>query len=72
MGRLVVSLVLAILMLAFASQNMHETKVRLIFGPAVEAPMILIVSLAFVTGFAVAIFAFLVRGPKKSQYEDEY
>ncbi len=72
MAKLVVSLILALLLLVFSSQNMHETKVRLIFGPAVEVPMILIVSVAFICGFSVAVFAFIVRGSKKDRYEDDY
>jgi len=68
--RLVISLIFAIFLLIFASQNMHGTEVRFIFGDAVEMPVILALAGAFIAGFALAIFYFIVRaGSKKS---DEY
>ncbi|MBF0588384.1 MAG: DUF1049 domain-containing protein [Magnetococcales bacterium] len=73
MGRLVFSLIVAILLLVFASQNMHEAPIRVVFGPTVELPLILIIAVGFISGFSVAIFAVIIRGSKKnSHYEDEY
>ncbi|MBF0357370.1 MAG: LapA family protein [Magnetococcales bacterium] len=73
MVRLVVSLLFAIFLLIFASQNMHEIVVRFVFGEPVEMPMILAVAGAFVCGFALAIFTILVRsGDKKGADEFDY
>ncbi len=55
------SFLVAVLLLIFASQNMHETAVRLIIGPPVTLPLILILAGAFITGFALAIFSRWVR-----------
>lgn len=70
MAKLIVSLLFAIFLLIFASQNMHEVEVRFVFGEAVEMPMVLVVAGAFVSGFALAIFTLIVRGGKKN--EDPY
>ncbi|MBF0610890.1 MAG: LapA family protein [Magnetococcales bacterium] len=73
MARLVASLILAILLLIFASQNMHAVSVRLVFGSPVELPMIMVISGAFVAGFAVATFVHIVQAArrKKSDTDDE-
>ncbi|MBF0370613.1 MAG: DUF1049 domain-containing protein [Magnetococcales bacterium] len=68
MVRLVLSLIFAIFLLIFASQNMHEIEVRFVFGEAVEMPMILAIAGAFVSGFALATFNFILR--RGSRYED--
>ncbi|MBF0447315.1 MAG: LapA family protein [Magnetococcales bacterium] len=71
MIRLVFSLIFALFLLIFASQNMQEVEVRLVFGEPVEMPMILAIAGAFISGFALAIFTVLVRSaPKKD--DDEY
>ena len=73
MVRLVISLVFAIFLLIFASQNMHEIEVRFVFGEPVEMPMILAIAGAFVSGFALAIFTVIVRsGDKKSDDDFDY
>jgi uncharacterized integral membrane protein len=72
MVRLVLSLVFAIFLLIFASQNMHEIVVRFVFGEPVEMPMILALAGAFVSGFALAIFTILVRSEKKSSDDSDY
>lgn len=71
MVRLVASLILAILLLIFASQNMHSATVRLVFGSPVEIPMIMVIAGAFVVGFAVAIFMNIVLVAKKHPPGDE-
>ncbi|MBF0429536.1 MAG: hypothetical protein HQL94_11485, partial [Magnetococcales bacterium] len=47
MVKLVFSLILAILLLIFTSQNMHVISVRFVFGSPVEMPMILALLGAF-------------------------
>ncbi|MBF0187796.1 MAG: DUF1049 domain-containing protein [Magnetococcales bacterium] len=61
MARLLLSLILAIFLLIFASQNMHEIEVSLIFGKEIELPLILVIATSFLCGFAVAVFNFIVR-----------
>ncbi|MBF0283529.1 MAG: hypothetical protein HQL51_03625 [Magnetococcales bacterium] len=63
---------MAILLLIFASQNMHLVSVRLIVGSPIDAPMILVISGAFIGGFAVSTFLHIVRVSKKGRPgEDE-
>jgi uncharacterized integral membrane protein len=45
----------AMLILIFASQNMHDVEIRLIFGSPIAVPLILIITGAFVGGFIVAV-----------------
>jgi uncharacterized integral membrane protein len=72
MVRLMFSLVFAIFLLIFASQNMHDIVVRFVFGEPVEMPMILAVAGAFVSGFALAIFTIIVRGDKSRNDDSDY
>ena len=71
MVKLVLSLILAILLLIFTSQNMHEVLVRTVFGPPVEMPMILALFGAFIVGFAIATFRNIVRATKQSEFGDD-
>lgn len=48
------SIVGAMLLLIFASQNMQAVEIRLIFGSPIEMPLILIIMGAFICGFVVA------------------
>lgn len=64
MVRLVLSLILAILLLIFTSQNMHTVELQTVFGPPIELPLILAVLGAFVAGFVVATFQSIVRRSK--------
>ena len=72
MVRLVVSLIFAIFLLIFASQNMHEIEVRFVFGEPVDMPMILAIAGAFVCGFALAIFTIIVRSSDKKDDDFDY
>lgn len=47
-------LIAAMLVLIFASQNMHSVEIRLIVGPPVMMPLIVIIMGAFVVGFVIA------------------
>ncbi len=49
------SIVGAMLLLIFASQNMPEVEIHLIFGSPVKMPLILIIVGAFIGGFIMAI-----------------
>ena len=72
MVKLVVSLILAIILLIFTSQNMHLVAVRFVFGSPVEMPMILAFLGAFVAGFAIATFTHIVRGSSGKSHEEEF
>ncbi len=50
------SLVGAMLVLIFTSQNMQDVEISLIFGTPVRMPLILIIVGAFICGFGVATF----------------
>ncbi|CAK0757353.1 Magnetosome protein MamL [Gammaproteobacteria bacterium] len=50
------SLIGALLVLIFASQNMHQVEIRLIFGSSFTMPLIAIIVGAFVGGFILSIF----------------
>ncbi len=66
-----VSLLLAVLLLIFASQNMHETPIRFIVGPSVTLPLILILAGAFIAGFALATFSQLVRKSGRNRFHND-
>ena len=70
MFRLISSLVFAIFLLIFASQNMHGIEIRFVFGEPVEMPMILAVAGAFISGFALAIFTVIARDGGKNGDDD--
>lgn len=72
MVKLVFSLILAIMLLIFTSQNMHVISVRFVFGSPVEMPMILALLGAFVAGFAVSTFNHIVRVSGKKPSEDDF
>ncbi len=65
MGKLIVSLILAILLLIFSTQNLHPVWVRFIVGPAVQLPVIVILAGAFVAGYALAVFSQIIKGARK-------
>lgn len=71
MVRLVLSLILAILLLIFTSQNMHPVMLRTVFGPPVELPLILALLGAFVVGFVIATFRQIVRISGKGKAADD-
>lgn len=65
MGKLVFSLILAILLLIFSTQNLHPVWVRFIVGPAVQLPVIVILAGAFIAGYAAAMFSQIIKVTKK-------
>ncbi|MBF0416679.1 MAG: LapA family protein [Magnetococcales bacterium] len=65
------SLLLAILLLIFASQNMHAVQIRLIVGPPFDLPLILIISGAFIAGFLLSTVNHLARKVMRIRRRDE-
>ncbi|MBF0123860.1 MAG: hypothetical protein HQL60_00830 [Magnetococcales bacterium] len=65
------SLLFAVLLLIFASQNANDTQIRFVFGPPVAMPLILIIAGAFVGGMAAATFGRLVRKLGRNQFRGE-
>ncbi|MBF0110523.1 MAG: LapA family protein [Magnetococcales bacterium] len=66
-----VSLILSILLLIFASQNMNTVQIRFIVGPTIEMPLILIISGAFICGFVLATFNQLARKTLRNRRRNE-
>ncbi|MBF0626956.1 MAG: LapA family protein [Magnetococcales bacterium] len=71
MTRTFISLLLSILLLIFASQNMHTVQLRLVVGSPVELPMILIISGAFICGFILATVNHLARKVMRSKRRND-
>ncbi|MBF0621338.1 MAG: DUF1049 domain-containing protein [Magnetococcales bacterium] len=61
----IVYLIIAIFVLAFASQNLMIVPVRFIFGPAVEIPLILVIVGAIIFGFALATLRLVTRRTRR-------
>lgn len=70
MSRSLVSLVLSLLLLIFATQNMVPAQIRFIVGPPIEMPLILIISGAFICGFIVANVSHLARRTLRSRRKE--
>lgn len=70
MIKLAAMMVSVIMLLIFASQNMHETEIRFVFGPTVEMPMILIICGAFLCGYTIASILYMIRKTKRNMDEE--
>lgn len=64
MVTLVVYLILVVLVILFATQNMETVPVHLIAGRPFEVPLIVVVGMSFFAGFAAAIFGVVFRALK--------
>ncbi|MBF0143866.1 MAG: LapA family protein [Magnetococcales bacterium] len=67
-----VSLLFALFLLIFASQNMDMARVHFVFGPPVEMPLILIISGAVVCGFLLAHINTLARRALRKRRKDGF
>ncbi|MEO5370379.1 MAG: LapA family protein [Magnetococcus sp. DMHC-1] len=67
---MILTLLVTLFLLIFSSQNMHEVTVRFVFGEPVEMPLIVAIAGAFILGFAVAVFTFLVRTGTRGKGDD--
>ncbi|MBF0470156.1 MAG: DUF1049 domain-containing protein [Gammaproteobacteria bacterium] len=65
MLKAVFSLIVIILFLIFASQNMERAAVHFVTGRPMHLPLILIIGIAFVLGYASAILSFIISASKK-------
>ncbi len=65
MFKAVISLIVIITMLIFASQNMEEAEIHVVAGRPAQVPLILIVAISFVSGYAVAILSFIFSNSRK-------
>jgi len=61
----IISLIIIILLVIFASQNMHDTSVHIVMGSPIEVPLILIIAGAFLAGYVTALISFVVAAPAK-------
>ena len=72
MAKLIISLILAALLLIFASQNLGLIWVRFITGPAVQLPIIVVIGGAFLAGYVVAVVNQLLSiVPKRKKADDK-
>lgn len=71
MLKLIGSLILALLLLIFASQNLHPVWIRFITGPPVQMPLILVIAGSLVAGFAIATLNHIVRTSRQNRKEAE-
>ncbi|MBF0295693.1 MAG: LapA family protein [Magnetococcales bacterium] len=61
MSKPLLSIILSILLLIFATQNMNMVSIRFVVGPPIEMPLILVISGAFIGGFVLATINHLRR-----------
>lgn len=71
MGKLVSVLIMALLLLIFASQNMHPVWIRFITGSPVQMPLIVIIVGSLIVGFAIATFNHIIRTAKQNRKTEE-
>lgn len=71
MGKLVSVLIMALLLLIFASQNMHPVWIRFVTGPPVQMPLIVIIVGSLIVGFAIATFNHILRTAKQNRKTEE-
>lgn len=65
MFRAVISLIVIVLLLLFASQNMEHAQVYVLAGTPARVPLILIMAICFVLGYATAILSFIFHSSRK-------
>ncbi|MBF0255887.1 MAG: LapA family protein [Gammaproteobacteria bacterium] len=70
MFRAVVSLFVIVTMLIFASQNMEEAEIHVVAGRPQHVPLILIIAVSFVSGYAMAILSFIFSNSRKRKKRD--
>jgi uncharacterized integral membrane protein len=68
--RAVISLIVIITMLIFASQNMEEAEIHVVAGRPAQLPLILIIAISFVSGYAMAILSFIFSNSRKRKKRD--
>jgi uncharacterized integral membrane protein len=71
MGKLVWMLILALLMLIFASQNLHPVWIRFITGPPVQMPLIVIIVGSLIVGFTIATFNHIIKTARQNRKTEE-
>ena len=70
MFKTVISLIVIITMLIFVAQNMEETEIHIVAGRPASVPLILIIAISFVSGYALAILSFVLSRRRKKKKHD--
>ncbi|QEP43978.1 hypothetical protein D5085_13130 [Ectothiorhodospiraceae bacterium BW-2] len=70
MARAFISLIVIIVLLIFASQNMEEAEIHVVTGKPMAIPMILIIAVSFICGYAVAMFSCIIITARKRKSRD--
>jgi uncharacterized integral membrane protein len=65
--RILAYLIVVIVLIVFATQNMQPVTIYLVAGPPVAVPLIVVIVLAFIFGYAFALFALLLGAAKRSR-----
>ena len=65
----IISLIIILLLIIFSTQNMSHTSVHVIMGGPIQLPLILIIAVAFIAGYATALLAFVVTASRKKKKE---
>ena len=65
--RILAYLIVVIVLIVFATQNMQPVTVYLVAGPPVAVPLIVVIVLAFIIGYAFALFSLLLGAAKRSR-----
>jgi uncharacterized integral membrane protein len=63
-------LLVIVTMLIFASQNLEETEIHVVAGRPQHVPLILIIAISFVSGYAMAILSFIFSNSRKRKKRD--
>jgi len=63
--RLIIFLIFFAVIALFTSQNLETVPVNLIAGPAIDAPLIVIIGISFIAGFAFAMLAVIRRAIRR-------
>lgn len=70
-AKLVGSLILALLLVIFSSQNLHPVWIRFVTGPPVQLPLIVVVAGALIVGYAIATFNHIRRTMRQKEKKEE-
>jgi uncharacterized integral membrane protein len=63
--RAVIYLLIVVLMLLFASQNLAPVELHIFIGAPLGVPLVLLLAIAFVAGYALALLSFIITAQRK-------
>jgi uncharacterized integral membrane protein len=63
----IVYFLMAVLFVIFSTQNMESVRLYILGGRPLDLPLILIIGISFLSGYAFALFGVLYRAMKKNR-----